>query len=111
MHYCDNNLISFVLDIFPCRRLTNPGNAAGRKIIRNLYSVASPLSRVRGPEGLRQTQSERHRRAVHTTECEKVHGCEGLAVVATVGQNYTFAERAPYRIRAQTEVCKYTMVL
>lgn len=69
------------------------------------------MSRISRPERLRQTESERYRCTVHTAECQKVHGGQGLAVVATVGQDHAFVERAPDRIRTQTEIREYLIYI
>lgn len=94
-------------DIFTCYRFANTRITARRTTVRNLHSASNPVSRISRPERLCQTESQRYCCKVHSTECQKVHGGQGLAVVATVGQDHTPFERAPDRIRAQTEICEY----
>lgn len=98
-------------DIFTCHRLADTRIAARRTTVRNLHSAANPVSRISRPERLRQTESERYRCTVHTAECQKVHGGQGLAVVATIGQDHAPVERAPDRIRTQTEIREYLIYI
>lgn len=97
----------YFTDIFPSNRLTDTRIAARRTIVGNFYSATNPVSWISRPERLRQTESERYRRTVCTTECQKVYVGQGLAVVATVGQDHAFIKRSPDWIRAQTKIREY----
>lgn len=44
---------------------------------------------------------------MYTEKCEKVHGREGLAMVAIIGSNHAVIKRTQDRIRAQTKIRKY----
>lgn len=92
------------LDILSGRRAADVGIAAGREAVGDVHGVAGPVSRVPRPEGLRQTKGERHSNTVHPAERQEIYGGEGLAVVAPFGQDHAVVERAPDRVRTQTEI-------